>query len=75
MIDNVVADRATHFTPVTPATILPQGRFQLHVSIPSSRFTRSTQVQIDDRATVASVERHLSQVFGETVEVMDVCAV
>jgi len=77
MIENLTKDRdsALQFEPVSPATVLEQGRFELHVSIPSSRFTRKTQVEVPDRATVASIERTLTEVFGECVEVVDACCV
>jgi hypothetical protein len=71
MIENAIADHVSPFVPVTPATVLHHGRCQLRCSISSSRFTRSAEVEIDDPATVASIERHLTEVFGEQVEVMD----
>ncbi len=56
---------------MTPGTVLERGRFELKVTIPSSRFTRSTQVDVSDSATVASIERHLSDRYGECVEVVN----
>jgi len=75
MIKNVHSGDELRFEPVTPATVLEQGRFQLRISIPSSRFTRSAQVEVDERSTVASIERNLTDVFGESVEVVDACCV
>jgi hypothetical protein len=75
MIKNAREGDELKFEPVTPATVLEQGRFQLRVSIPSSRFTRSAQVEVGERATVASIERDLTEVFGECVEVVDACCV
>jgi hypothetical protein len=67
--------KALTFIPVTPATVLKHGRFHLHISIPSSRYTRNAQVEITDPATVASIERDLTDTFGECVEVVGACCV
>jgi ribosomal protein L18E len=71
MVENVTTPDQVQFVSVTPGTVLENGRFELRVTIPSSRFTRSTQVEVDDSATVASIERNLSDRYGECVEVVN----
>ncbi len=57
---------------VVPATLLHGGRYQCHLTIPSSRFPRTAAVNVTDPETVASLERRLSRAYGEAVEVTDV---
>jgi ribosomal protein L18E len=71
MVENVTTPDQVQFVSVTPGTVLENGRFELRVTIPSSRFTRSTQVEVGDSATVASIERNLSDRYGECVEVVN----
>ncbi|MBT0772717.1 hypothetical protein KIH74_27480 [Kineosporia sp. J2-2] len=71
MVENVTTAHPTQFVAVSPGTVLWRGRFELRVTIPSSRFTRSTQVDVNDGATVASIERNLSDRYGESVEVVN----
>ncbi|GAA3606397.1 MULTISPECIES: hypothetical protein [Kineosporia] len=71
MFENASTAALAQFIPVTPGTVLERGRFELKVTIPSSRFTRSTQVDVSGSATVASIERHLSDRYGECVEVVN----
>ncbi|GAB3242612.1 hypothetical protein [Kineosporia babensis] len=71
MVENVTTAHYAQFVAVSPGTVLERGRFELRVTIPSSRFTRSTQVDVNDSATVASIERNLSDRYGECVEVVN----
>lgn len=71
MVENVSTVTPASFVAVTPGTVLESGQFELRVTIPSSRFTRSTQIEVSDGATVASIERNLSDRYGECVEVVN----
>jgi ribosomal protein L18E len=75
MVENVTTATQSEFVAVTPGTVLESGRFELRVTIPSSRFTRSTQIEVSDGATVASIERNLSDHYGECVEVVTACCI
>ena len=71
MAENLTTADLPQFVAVSPGTVLESGRFELRVTIPSSRFTRSAQVDVNDSATVASIERNLSDRYGECVEVVN----
>lgn len=71
MAENITTAEFPQFVTVTPGTVLERGRFELRVTIPSSRFTRSTQIDVSDAATVASIERNLSDRYGECVEIVN----
>jgi len=71
MAEIVTTAEHPQFVTVTPGTVLERGRFELRVTIPSSRFTRRTQVDVNDSSTVASIERNLSDRYGECVEIVN----
>jgi hypothetical protein len=59
------------FVGVTAATILAPGRIHLHLSIPSSTYTRNTRIEVASPTSVAALERRLTERFGEEVEVFE----